>query len=327
MIVNQALAAWLGDPAARRATEAAMRALGAEIADMPAFAALKAGLPSAAGAGADAVLALARAFLGDDAAIAAFMAAAIARVAADPFCRLPLRTSRSEVHDGLLLFSRPALTIQLAVMSADALAIKRRFREGPASIAFSGQRTLFRFLKAGGAILSIWEAPPIEPGFTAAASGRCRLRERRRLADGDLIEFDGRRESFIVDGAASDLLYLVAATSLGAAPVGAEYDSETLELVAAASTDDASSRTQMMLSLLRIMDRRDAAPLFARMARSEHFYARWQAMREFLALDAEAALPHLRAMALADPHAEVRDAAARTLAAFFPEQAESPCHA
>jgi hypothetical protein len=325
MIVNEALAAWLRDSAARAATEAAMRALSGEIAAMPAFAALKAGLAPAAEAGAGAVLELARAFVEDDAAIAALIDAAIAAVAADPFCRPPLRASRSAVHDGLLLFSRPALTVQLAVMSADGLAIKRRFREGGASIAFAGQRTLFRFLKAGGASLSIWEAPLIEPGFTAAGSGRCRLRERRRLADGDMIELDGRRESFVVDAATSDILYLVAATSLGAAPVGAEYDSGTRELVAAASTDDASSRTQMMLSLLRIMERQDAAPQFAQMVESEHFYARWQAMREFLALDADAALPHLRAMALADPHSEVREAAARTLALFF--SGAEPCHA
>jgi hypothetical protein len=49
-----------------------------------------------------------------------------------------------------------------------------------------------------------------------------------------------------------------------------------------------------------------------------HFYARWQAMRELLALDAEAALPHLSGMAGADPHPEVRAAAAVTLSAWFP---------
>jgi hypothetical protein len=43
-------------------------------------------------------------------------------------------------------------------------------------------------------------------------------------------------------------------------------------------------------------------------------------MREFLALDAQLALPHLRTMAESDPHAEVRAAAAETLAAFFPDQ-------
>jgi hypothetical protein len=76
----------------------------------------------------------------------------------------------------------------------------------------------------------------------------------------------------------------------------------------------------MMLALLRIMERRDAVPLFREMLRSEHFYARWQTMREFLALDPGAALPHLREMAVDDPHREVRRAASQTLTRSFAEE-------
>jgi hypothetical protein len=330
MIVSDALAAWLEDGRARAATAAAMADLAEAIAAIPHLVALKRGLGIAVEAGADSVLALARGFIEDDSAIGALLQAAIAAAAADSFCRPPLRASRNEVQDGLVLFSHPALSIQLAVMSADALAIKRRSREGRASISFAGQRTLFRFVKGGDAILSVWTAPLIEPDFTAASGGRCRRRERRRLADGDIVEFDGRHESFIVDRAASDLVYLFASTPLEAGPVGAEYDSETLELVAASSTDDAGSRIQMMLALLRTMERSDAAPIFAEQLQASHFHARWQAMRELLALDAEFALPHLRAMAAADPHEEVRAAAAETLTTFFRERAESlepPCPA
>lgn len=322
MNVSEALAAWLASASARAATQAAMGRLAAEVAAMPAWVGLKRDLPAAVDAGAQAVLEMARGFIEDDAALAGFMNAAIAAAAADPFCRPPFRASRNEVQEGLVLFSHPALTIQLAMMSADALAIKRCSREGRASIVFTGQRTLFRFLEGGGAILSIWETPFIEAGFSAAAAGRCRLREQRRLADGDAIEFDGRRESFIVDSTGSDLVYVFASTSLEASPVAAEYDSQTLELVAASSTDDTSSRTQMMLALLRTMGRRDAAPLFAERTRAPHFYARWQAMRELLALDAELALPHLRIMAERELHPEVRAAAAETLAAFFDPQTE-----
>jgi HEAT repeat protein len=136
---------------------------------------------------------------------------------------------------------------------------------------------------------------------------------------------DGRREAFVVDRAESDLVYVFASTTLDAGPVATDYDSRSLELAAASSTDDSSSRIQMMLALLRALGRRDAAPLFAEGLRAPHFHARWQAMREFLALDAELALPHLRRMAGSDPHCEVRAAAAETLAAFFPEP--SPCPA
>lgn len=327
MILSDTLEAWLEDKAPRAATAAAMRGLAQAIAAIPALAELKQALGPAAEQGAPAVLALARRFVEDDAAIAALFEAAIAAAAADPFCRPPLRASRNEVQDGLLLFADPALTIQIAVTSADALSLKRMSDEAPPAISFTGQRSLFRFVKAGGALLSVWSAPFIGPDFTAGAGGRCRLRERRRLADGDVIELDGRCESFTVDSAASDLVYLFASTPLEAGPVAVDYDPLTLEPVAASSTDDAGSRIQMMLALLRTMDRRDAAPLFAEALAARHFHARWQAMREFLALDAGLALPHLERMAEEDPHPEVRAAAAATLAAFFPGPTEPlvPC--
>ncbi|HEX8622317.1 MAG TPA: HEAT repeat domain-containing protein [Allosphingosinicella sp.] len=327
MIVGEALETWLNDKTARSATAAAMRGVAESIAAVPAFLELRQGLGAAAETGAGAVLGLARRFVGDDAAVAAVLDSAVAAAAADPFCRPPLRASRNLVQDGLLLFGDPALTIQVAVTSADALAVKRASGEPPPPISFTGELGLYRFVRSGGAWLSFWSAPFIGPDFTASAGGRCRLRERRRLADGDLLEVDGRCEAFTVDSAGSDLVYLFAATPLEAGPVGVDYDPVSLEPVAAGSTDDAGSRIQMMLALLRTMDRRDAAPLFAEALSARHFHARWQAMREFLALDAELALPHLEQMAAADPHPEVRAAAGATLAAFFPETAErvAPC--
>jgi hypothetical protein len=321
MIVGGTLAAWLEDKAARAETAAAMRRLAESIAAMPALAELKRALGPASQEGADAVLMLARRFIENDRAIAAVCDAAIAAAAADPFCRPPLRASRNAVQDGLLLFGDTALAIQVAVTSADALVLKRTSIGPPPAIAFTGQRSLYRFIKAGGALLSFWTAPYIGPDFTASSGGRCRLRERRRLADGDLIEIDGRCEAFTVESADSDLVYLFASTPLEAGPVAVDYDPLTLEPVTASSTDDAASRTQMMLALLRTMGRRDSAPQFAEALSARHFHARWQAMREFLALDAELALPHLQRMAETDPHPEVRAAAAATLAAFFPDAA------
>jgi len=185
-----------------------------------------------------------------------------------------------------------------------------------------GHNTLYSAARAlidsGGATLSFWEAPPIQPGFTAAASGRCRLVGRRAVDDGETFEIDGRSQAFVVDHSRRNLVYLQAGTPLGAAPVRVEYDSTTFAFVGATSTDEASSRMQMMLALLRILDRRDAVPVFRERLAAEHFYTRWETMRELLALDAPAALPHLRAMAEADPHPEVREAAAQTLERFFP---------
>ncbi|MEA3039514.1 MAG: hypothetical protein QOE79_2027 [Sphingomonadales bacterium] len=329
MLINHALGHWLADPSAQARTRAAMEECARALAGMPALAALADGLASAEEAGAEAVLALARSLLDDEAAVRACLELILAPAARDPYFRAPLRAVTGDVHCGLLLFRKPALTVQLAVMSAERLAEKRfRRGDGAASIVFTGQRSLFRFLDSGGATLSLWEAPEIGEQFSAEASGRCRLAGRHCLADGDVIEIDGRRRTFIVEHAPRDLVYLQATTPLGSAPVSAEYDSATCRLVGASSTDDAGSRIQLMLTLLRAAGRRDAAPLFAGFAASGPFHARWQAMREFLALDAEAALPALRAMAAGDPHPEVRSAAGDALAALSDLLEEpEPCHA
>ena len=90
-----------------------------------------------------------------------------------------------------------------------------------------------------------------------------------------------------------------------------------LAFIGASSTDEASSRLQMMVSLLRAMEREDALPLIEEALDSPHFYTRWHIMREMLAMDADAALPSLRRMAADDPHPEIRAAARQTLDLFF----------
>jgi len=318
MIADESLAAWFDDKAA----QARSVGLGAELARSfranPAIRRLDEALAATA-ARAEDVLALARTFLEDDRALSSCLAPLIEAVRANPFVRPPLRNGSSAIHRGLLLFDRPRLNIFVSVASAEAVAAKRLSRTGGASIVFPGTLSLYKFIKAGGAILSLWEAPEIAAGFTAGASGQCRRVEQRRLRDGEIFVLDGRRESFVVDHAASDMVYLQATTPLGAAPLTVEYDCDSHEFVGASSTDEASSRAQMMLNLLRVMDRRDAAPVFEAMIASPHFYTRWAAMRDFLALDAELALPHLRKMAEADDHPEVREAALQTLAILCPD--------
>lgn len=72
------------------------------------------------------------------------------------------------------------------------------------------------------------------------------------------------------------------------------------------------------------MERDDAVPVLREFLSSPHFYTRWHIMRELLALDAEAVLPDLRRLAAADPHPEVRAAAAQTLKVFFDEEPATP---
>jgi hypothetical protein len=313
MIPNEALGAWLADRSAQAATMERVDEFARAYRNIPALVELERELASTPANRSRPILELARRFLHDPSAIEACMGSLLGVARADPFFRPPLRNSSTEILSGLWLYDGPLLSIFLALVTAEGLAAKRSSRSGAASIAFTGQRSLYRFLRSGGAVVSIWEAPYIESGFSSESSGRCRLVERRSIEDGETIEVDGRRQGFVVDHAFSDIVYVQAITPVGAAPLMTEYDSDTLRFVGASSTDEASSRIQMMLSLLRIMDRADAAPVFEEMLASPHFYARWQTMREFLALDAERALPHLVRLAFDDPHPEVRTAASRTL--------------
>jgi hypothetical protein len=324
MMPREELSRWLADPQAQDATTDRFAGVSAQLKALPLLDRLRRDLAALPQREAAAVLACAAKAMADEEGLAEIFSCLIRASAADPYFRPALRSLTSEIHTGILLFDAPELTLFVAALPADGLAAKRRARTGAASIMFPGHRSLYRFIRSGGATLSFWKAPAIEAGFTAAASGRCSLVETRRIADGELLEVDGRTESFVIEHATSDLVYLHAITSAGRAPLTVEYDSETHEYVGASSTDEIGSRTQMMLSLLRTMERGGAVPVMIGMLADSHFHARWQAMRELLALDAEAALPHLAAMAKHDPHPEVRGAAAATLAACFPDHAEPP---
>ena len=332
MIAEEALTRWLSDAEAQARTISLAESVARRFPSQPALLRLQADLTAAAGRGAPGVLEAARTFLDDERAVAGCLAPLIEAARSDPFFRPPLRHGSSPVHTGLLLFDRPELMLFLSVVTAEAVAAKRVFRQGGASIILPGTQSLYKFLKSGGATLSIWEAPEVDAGFSSASGRTCRCLEHRRMRDGETLELDGRRQTFVIDHAVSDIVYLHATTQVDAAPLSVQYDSDSLEFVGASSTDEASSRAHMMLSLLRAMDRRDAVPVFEAMLQSEHFYMRWAAMRDFLALDAELALPHLREMAHGDDHPEVREAAAQTLAMLFPEASAAEaeghlCHA
>jgi len=315
MIPNTALAEWFADGPAQALTVTRREECRREFRKLEELAELSKGVDASNNREAEDILRCGRRFLEQPNAIRACVELLISFAQGDPFFRPPMLSLSGEVHTGLLLLDRPQLTMLVAVASPDALATKRTSRKGPASIAFPGTRSMYRFVKAGAATFSFWETA----GFASEGQGRCRCVEKRRIEDGEILELDGRYQSFVVDHAEGDLVYIHTSTPVDAAPLVAEYDSATLQFIGGSSADEASSRTQMMLSLLRLMDRRDSIPLFREVLGSSHFYARWHAMRELLALDRDLALPHLREMAEADPHPEVRSAAAQTLETFFAE--------
>jgi hypothetical protein len=270
----------------------------------------------------EAVLAAADRFMDRRGDIDALLVAFVEQARANAFFSPPLTPVATEINTGYLLFADEGVTIGLGVIGADALAAKRVSPADRTAIGFTGFLTSYRFLKAGGATLSIWEAPEFGGDFSSDMAGSCRLACRRRIEDGEKLLLDGRRQSLVIEHLTSDMVCLQASIQAEAAPLSVDYDSGTLRYIGATSTDEASSRTQMMVTLLRLMDRSDAMPIIEQALQSPHFYTRWHVMREMLALDADLALPSLRRMAQNDPHPEVRFAATQALSLFFEDEQE-----
>lgn len=332
MIPGAALAEWLSDRDAQRRSFDSVDSAARRWSVQPLMTQLEREVAELQPRTADALLDAARGFMDRTGEIEAMMDEMIAASRGDPFFRPPFHPLVNEVHNSLLLYHHPDLSISLGVTGVDMLAAKKTSRRGGASINFTGYSTLLRFVKAGGATLSFWEAPEIGDQFSAAGAGSCRLLRCRRIEDGEEIVIDGRRESFVIEHAEADILFFQAVARAGCAPVGAEYDSDSLEFIGASSTDEASSRLQMMVSLLGAFGREDAFPLFEEALDAPQFYTRWHIMREMLAMDADAARPSLERMAAADPHPDIRAAAHQTLDLFFDRDTDaasgdSPCPA
>jgi hypothetical protein len=323
MIPGAALAEWLSDRDAQRLSYERVDAAAQRWSVQPLMTQLEREVAELEPRTAQGLLAAARRFMDRGDEVEGMMAELIAIAGTDPFFRPPFHPLVNEVHNSLLLYHHPDLSISLGVTGVDMLAAKKTGRKGPASINFTGYATLLRFLKAGGATLSFWEAPEIGDDFAAGDAGPCRLVDCRRIADGEEMVIDGRRQSFVIEHAESDILFFQAVARAGCAPVGVEYDSESLKFIGASSTDEASSRLQMMVSLLGALGREDAFPLFEEALDSPQFYTRWHIMREMLGMDAEAALPSLKQMAAEDPHPDIRAAARQTLDRFFGDEAEA----
>ncbi|MDF2385116.1 hypothetical protein JMG10_26840 [Nostoc ellipsosporum NOK] len=235
-------------------------------------------------------------------------------IAADPLFEPPFKASRDGLRIGAVLFDCPAVAVSACVTSAAAM----RRRPPPTACTFSGRIVVTRFVRAGSATLRRWRTAPAGPDFRAAEAPPCEERESLRLADGEVHAIDGRCEAQLLADAGSDVVTLAATIRAGAAPLMREHAIGDGKLLRVASGDDQASRAEMLLAFLRLAGRADAAPQFDAATRDPAFHLRWAAMREWLALDAQAALPRLEAMAAGDPHIEIREAAGRTLAAVRP---------
>ena len=246
----------------------------------------------------------------DGAWIDALIDSLAAELRRDPFFDAPFSALNSDIHSGLLVHEDDKVAIAAGVTRASRLAGHKNARRSATSVNFTGQISVLKFVKAGGATLSFWEAPPIAADFCADAAGPCRRTGSRRVADGEIVRIDGRRQAYVIDHVRSNIVLLHAEVKAGRAPLSVEYDSESGAYVGCSAVDDSDSRIQMITTLVRRLGHDEAVPVLTAFLDHPSFFVRWHVLRELLGIDVGAALPHLRRMAAEDPHPDARRAAA-----------------
>ena len=137
---------------------------------------------------------------------------------------------------------------------------------------------------------------------------------------GAAFTIEGEREALALDAIDGLLMTLrLYRRPRGNAPAR-QYDVASGALVHQAAGEQGDSRAELMMALLRAMERSDAAPALAELARSGAPPARWQALRECLALDSAAGFVALVEVAgqADDPLCAPARSLAETLAAQHP---------
>jgi hypothetical protein len=313
MIFGKDLETWIADSPRQRATQADMAAFAREWGQGAVHRQFRDAFDSIEAPTAEKIADAASALFADDFWVDALIDGLAARMRADRFFDPPFRYHVTDIHNGLLVFAHELVSIAAGVSTAAQLAAKKNAPRGPTSVGFTGQLGVFKYVKAGGAHFSFWEAPPITAGFIAANAGQCVRTGARIIADGEILVIDGRRQSYVIEHARSNLVVLQATITLDRAPLSVEYDSASGVFVGCSATDDTSSRIQMITTLLRKLDCDAAVPVMVDLLDHPDFFVRWHVIKEMLGLDVKAALPHLKRMAASDPHPDPRRAARAVL--------------
>jgi hypothetical protein len=313
MIVGKDLKTWLSDRQRQRAIRADVEAFGRDWEQGSVHRHFREAFDSIEAPTAEKIADTASALFAEDFWVDALVDELATRMRADPLFNPPFRHHSTDIYKGLLVFEHELVSISAGVSTAAQLAAKKNVPRGPTSVGFTGQLSVFKFLRAGGAHFSFWEAPPITAGFTAANAGQCVRTGARDIADGEILVSDGRYQSYVIERAHGNLVILQATITLDQSPLRVEYDSASGVFVGCSAADDTASRIQMITTLLRKLECDAAFPAIAALLDHQDFFVRWHVMKELLGLDAEAALPHLRRMAASDPHPDPRRAARAVL--------------
>lgn len=306
MLIGDELRAWIHDPERQRSARLKADAAASRWENGPFHRRFMNEMSAIRSQSASAVAEAVRLLFADDEWVDSLLHALAAEMREDPFFEPPFRHINSDIHSGLLVYEDDLVSIAAGVSPVATIAARKTGSRGRTSIAFSGQLSVLKFVKAGGARLAFWRAAPITDAFTANEAGRCEGAGVRDIVDGDILTVDGRSETFVIAQARANLVILQATVKPGRAPLSVEYDSVSREYIGCSAANDSASRIQMITTLLRKLDCAAAFPAIAGFLDHPNFFVRWHVMRELLGLDAAASMPHLKRMAAADPHPETR---------------------
>jgi len=291
----------------------------------PALAALHGALDALADPTADAVREVVEAAFADTDWIEGWIAAMAQDALRDAYFEPPLAPTGNGFQRGIAVFAHRHVNIALNSLPVDVLAAKKMQRRGPAAITFTGTVSVQKFLRAGGALLQMWDAPEISGNFSLDDGLTCRAAGHRAIEDNEVLTLDGRTRSYVIEHAIGDIVVLQAEILRDRAPLLVEYDSEDLTAVAACSTSDTASRSQMLLSFLATLGRSEDDAVIEPFTHDDSFFLRWHATTELFRLNQGRACARLHAMADRDPHPDLRAAARNALGVL--EMEAGACHA
>lgn len=223
----------------------------------------------------------------------------------------------NEAMTGLQFIDTDSFAVATVVADPTSVAFKKfNNRLKPSSIMMTPKDLLVRFIRAGGAVVTVFSCDAITDEAPATAAMHCNNSRTFHVQDGDELILRAGRDSFTFESSESVVCFAQAYAKHSPASVMPEFDSKTLGLIGLSATNDKSSRIQMMATILRLFGHAEAFESCLPFLRHDDYFVRWYVMRELLAIDAERAWPLVEKMAVDDSHPDVRSTARRTLDLF-----------
>jgi hypothetical protein len=106
----------------------------------------------------------------------------------------------NEIMSGLQFIEAPRFSVATAVVDPTSLAFKKhRNKDKPTSIRMAAKDALFRFIKAGGVVITTYSCDEITDAHPATRNMQCRLERTFEVKDGDELVVRAGRDSIFFE--------------------------------------------------------------------------------------------------------------------------------